>query len=318
MLEREGIPVHFLDIRGYGSAGTGFWKLRNLLKTQKPLIFQSFLFHANIIGRFAAYSAGVPFRFCGIRVAEKQAHWHLTLDRWTSRLVEHYITVSQSVADFSIETGRLPEKKISTIPNGVDTDLFVPRKESTRTNSKKKAVFVGRLHPQKGIDWLLESCPFWLSQLPNWELELIGGGNEEHLCQYEQIRNSLGDLKDRVHFLGWCEDVPERLADADLMILPSRWEGMPNVVLQAMSCELPIVATNVEGVAEILGDELVEPQTVPFGETAQLNEKILAIANRPEFAAELGRKNRLRVQQEFSHEKIVRLYEQLWLSRIFK
>ena len=318
ILESKGVPVHFLDIRGYGSVLSGFWKLRKLLKTQKPLIFQSFLFHANLLGRLAAYSARVPHRFCGIRVAEKQARWHLTLDRWTSSFVEHYVAVSRAVADFSIETGRLPGGKISVIPNAVDTGLFLPRKEYPFAGTpRKKAVFLGRIHPQKGIDWLLETCPYWLSQLPDWELWIVGGGSKEHLRRYEELRNSLGDLKERIHFPGWCENIPELLADADLMILPSRWEGMPNVVLQGMSCELPIVATDVEGVKEIFGGDLAEPQTVPFGETRQLAEKILKIAHAPDFAAELGRKNRLRVQQEFSPEKIIRCYEQLWLSRIF-
>ena len=247
----------------------------------------------------------------GIRVAERQALWHLTLDRWTSGLVTHYVAVSQAVADFSIKTGRLPEKKISVIPNGVDTDRFQPHLLAG-TPRPKKVIFVGRLHPQKGIDWLLETCPHWLPQLPDWELWLIGGGSVEHLRQYEALRDSLGDLKERIHFLGWREDIPALLAGADLLILPSRWEGMPNAVLQGMSCELPVLATNVEGVTEIFGDELAGPQTVPFGDTGQLCEKILHIANHPEFAAELGRKNRQRVQSEFSPESVVRRYEQLW------
>ena len=324
MLEREGIDVHFLDIRGGGSLLAGFWKLRRLLKRQKPLIFQSFLFHANLLGRLAAYSAGVPHRFCGIRVAEKQARWHLTLDRWTSSLVEHYVAVSQAVADFSVKTGRLPEKKISVIPNGVDTNLFLPgnagilpaTRQAGCLRSPLRSLFVGRLHPQKGIDWLLETCPHWLAQLPDWELWLVGGGNEEHLRQYEAIRNSLGDLQERIHFSGWREDIPALLADTDLLLLPSRWEGMPNVVLQGMSCGLPVLATNVEGVTEIFGEDLADPQTVPFGETRQWSEKILNIANHPEFAAELGRKNRLRVQEEFSLENMVRRYEQLWQTKV--
>ena len=317
ILEREGIPVHFLNVSNCCSLWNGFWKLRKLLKIQKPLIFQSFLFHANLLGRLAAYSAGVPHRFCGIRVAEKQANWHLSLDRLTSFLVGHYVAVSQAVADFSIKVGRLPGKKISVIPNGVDTDLFLPRKDESQINRNKKAVFVGRIHPQKGIDWLLETCSLWLAQLPDWELWLVGGGEEKHLRQYEQIRNSLGDLKERIHFTGWRQDIPKLLADADLMVFPSRWEGMPNAVLQGMSCGLPIVVTKVEGIAEIFGetdDHTAPHQTVPFGESRQWSEKILAIANDPDFAAELGRKNRERVQQEFSHEKTVRSYERLWLS----
>ena len=315
MLEKSGIPVHFLDIRGIGSLLTGFVKLRRLLKLQKPLVLQSFLFHANFLARFAAYSAGVPHVFCGIRVAEKQANWHLFLDRLTSRFVEHYVAVSCGVADFTAEKGKISREKISVIPNGIDSDRFLPRSETTKT-SPKRAIFVGRLHPQKGIDWLLETCPHWMPQLPDWELCLVGKGAEQHVQRYEKTRDSLGNLKNRIHFLGWRADVAELLAQSDLLLLPSRWEGMPNVLLQAMSCKLPVLATNVEGVVEILGENLAEPQTVVFGETEKFCAKLLNFANSLNFAIEIGQENRKRVQDVFSLEKMVHSYEKLWEAKL--
>ena len=316
MLEKSGIPVHFLDIRGFGSLLGGFAKLRRLLKSQKPLVLQSFLFHANFLARFAAYSAGVPHVFCGIRVAEKQANWHLFLDRLTSRFVEHYVAVSRSVADFTAEKGKISREKISVIPNGIDSDCFLPRHETKKTPTKR-AIFVGRLHPQKGIDWLLETCPHWIPQLPDWELCLVGKGAEQHVQQYEKIRDSLGDLKNRIHFLGWRADIAELLADSDLLLLPSRWEGMPNVLLQAMSCKLPVLATNVEGVVEILGVNLAEPQTVDFGDTEKFCANLLGFANNVDFATEIGQRNRKRVQDAFSLEEMVRSYEKLWESNLY-
>ena len=316
MLEKSGIPVHFLDIRGLCSLPSGLAKLRRLLKTQKPLILQSFLFHANFLARFAAYSAGVPHIFCGIRVAEKQANWHLFLDRTTNRFVKHYVAVSRSVADFTVEKGRISREKISVIPNGIDCNCFLPRHE-TKKMPTKRAIFVGRLHPQKGIDWLLETCPHWMPQLPDWELYLVGKGAEQHVQQYEKIRDSLGDLKNRIHFLGWRADIAELLADSDLLLLPSRWEGMPNVLLQAMSCELPVLATNVEGVVEILGVNLAEPQTVDFGDTEKFYANLLGFANNVGFATEIGQRNRKRVQDAFSLEEMVRSYEKLWESNLY-
>ncbi len=311
-LEKAGIPIHFLDIRGFGSLPAGWHKLRQLLREQKPLIFQSFLFHANLLGRLAAYVAGVPHRFCGIRVAEKQANWHLILDRWTASFVEKYVAVSQAVADFSVEIGRLPREKMVVIPNGIDCQMYSPR--PGRSDSvKKRAIFVGRLHRQKGIDWLLETCPVWMPQLPDWALWIVGGGDEKQVQQYHELCEPLqDDLKNRIHWTGWRGDVPQLLAESDLFVLPSRWEGMPNVVLQAMSCGLPVLASNVEGVSEIFGPELAEFQTVPFGQTPTFSEKLLKIANNPDLAAELGTQNRIRVEEEFTFENMVRSYEELW------
>jgi hypothetical protein len=95
MLEAAGIPVFFLDITGLWSLPGGFCKLRRLLKERRPDVFLSFLFHANVLGRLAARSVGVERILSGIRVAEKRANRHLTLDRWTSRFVEKYICVSE-------------------------------------------------------------------------------------------------------------------------------------------------------------------------------------------------------------------------------
>ncbi len=152
-----------------------------------------------------------------------------------------------------------------------------------------------------------------MPQLPNWELWIVGGGDEKQVRQYhEQCESLPGDLRARIRWTGWREDVPQLLAESDLFVLPSRWEGMPNVVLQAMSCSLPVLATNAEGATEIFGPELTESQTVPFGQTSTFCEKLLKIANAPDFAAELGIKNRERVQEEFTFEKMVRSYEKLW------
>ena len=94
-------------------------------------------------------------------------------------------------------------------------------------------------------------------------------------------------IADRVHFVGWRPDVPELLAASDLLVLPSAWEGMPNVVLEAMASGLPVVASDVEGVRELLGAAGAE-QTVPYADTQALAEAVVRLIHDRELAAAIG------------------------------
>ena len=309
MLEAAGIPVFFLDMKGPWSFPSGFFKLRRLLKERKPDIFLSFLFHANFLGRLAARSVGVKHILSGIRVAEKKAKWHLRLDRWTSRFVEKYVCVSQSVADFSETVGGLPRSKLVVIPNGVDVDRF---KNAVKADlsavgaspETKKAIFIGRFDYQKGVDRLLDLAPDWLERCPNWEL-LIVGGREQGTGNRKQEISSCSLLPPPSPLLlGWRSDIPELLAASDLLVLPSRWEGMPNVVLQAMAAGLPIVSTPVEGVTELLGDAAAEQ----IAEIDEFVERLIAVPQIPG----LGKRNQERAAEHFSMEQTVAAYETLF------
>jgi glycosyltransferase involved in cell wall biosynthesis len=265
------------------------------------------LFHANLLGRFAAYSAGIQHVISGIRVAEKQARWHLFFDRWTNKLVEKYVCVSQSVAAYSRLAGRLPNEKIVVIPNGIDCEQI--QKTLTTVSpilpQGNRILFVGRLTQQKGLDWLLESADKWLLKLPGWKLWIVGDGEERSRLE-KMLQES--SLQKQVKFLGWRSDVAELLAVSKILILPSRWEGMPNVILQAMAAGLPVVTTEVEGIAELLGENAAE-QTCRFGDSEILSKRILTLATDSDFAEQLGNKNRQRAEELFSIDSIVRQYE---------
>ncbi|MDR2117639.1 MAG: glycosyltransferase [Planctomycetaceae bacterium] len=308
ILEAAKIPVRFLNMRGLQSFPAGFFRLRKLLKEQQPAIFLSYLFHANFLGRLAAHSAGVKHIFSGIRVAEKKAAWHLFFDRWTNQWVEKNICVSHSVAEFMETVGRLAKEKIVVIPNGIDVIPFdtMPKEKSNRV------IFIGRLTYQKGLDWFLETTQDWLKQLPDWECWIVGDG-EDH----DRLINILHDksynaVRNRIKFLGWRLDILELLVTSRILVLPSRWEGMPNVVLQAMSVGLPVVATEVEGILELLGENAAN-QTCHFGDHKTMTERILTLAANSDLAEQLGKRNREHVQKNFSMDTIIRRYEELFL-----
>ncbi len=312
-LSAGNVEVHFLGGRGVWQFPLVLHRLRRRLLSQKPRIVQTFLFHANILGRIAARRAGVPVVLSGIRVAEHGSRWHLRLDRLTQRWVDKYVCVSQAVADFSADQLGLPTEKLAVIPNGIDLDKYPAReaadlREFGIPSGRRVVVFIGRLEAQKGVKWLIETVPLWLGPLPDCDLLLVGEGPLRG--PLESAAGAAG-LADRVHFAGWRSETPEIIAAAELLVLPSAWEGMPNVVLEAMAGGRPVVATDVEGVGELLGP-VAEEQTVPYGDSQLLARRILSLMNDRNRMAELGERNRRRAEQYFDISRMVERYEVLW------
>lgn len=150
--------------------------------------------------------------------------------------------------------------RFSLVPNVVDTGLFAPGPRSD--SSLKRLVFVGSLIPVKGIPFLLQAVARLSSQ--DWCLDIVGDGPNR--AEYEQMSVDLR-LGERVTFYGLRtkSEVAEFMRQADLFVLPSFWENLPCVLIEAMASGLPIVSTQVGGIPEIVDREtgiLVPPQDV--------------------------------------------------------
>jgi len=151
---------------------------------------------------------------------------------------------------------------ISIIPNGVDTSLYSP--PARREWDPTRMLFVGRLVYQKGLDVLFKALGE-LKSLP-WKLTLVGDGPLQPML--ESLASEMG-ISDRIAFKGWLsgEDLVEEYRDANTFVFPSRHEGMPNAVLEAMACGLPVIATEIAGNHELVIPEktglLVQPENVP-------------------------------------------------------
>jgi len=325
ILRSGGIPPYFLGARGWWHLGRVLRQLSRLLREHEIELVQSFLFHANWVSRLAARWASPPAkpqaaglgRRCkivsGIRVAEHRRRWHLWLDRWTQHWVDRYVCVSQSVAEFTIRQGGIRPEKITVIPNGIAWEEYPAAQAADLTQlgvrpGRKVILAIGRLEEQKGFGWLISSADRWLEPLVDCDLLIIGDGPMRTRLEQEVHRRGLAD---RIHFAGLRADVPEILAACHLLVLPSQWEGMPNVVLEAMASGLPVVATRVEGVAELLGPTYQE-QTVPYGDTAALADRLARMLADPALGARLGRANQQRVREHFDLHRMVQAYQQLW------
>src|SRR5262249_6138085 len=113
---------------------------------------------------------------------------------------------------------------------------------------------IGRLDPQKGLHDLIEAAGLICAKYPRAHFLLVGEGPQRVALERAIREKGLGD---RIHLAGWRADIPEILAAGYALVLSSHWEGMPNVVLEAMAAGLPVVATRVEGISELV----VEGQT---------------------------------------------------------
>jgi glycosyltransferase involved in cell wall biosynthesis len=314
-IRKADIDVLSLNVHSWRDVGPGLLRWRRELQTKKPAILQTFLFHANLLGRMAAWMSRVPIHVSGVRVAERRAKGHLLADRLTHRMSGVHVCVSRATAEFQIAAAGVPRSRVEVIPNGIDvenaTTVSGDVDESNQWGAKSaaKLAFVGRLDHQKGIDLLLEA----LGQLPAEKrpsIALVGAGPDRESLE-EQTKQL--DLDELVHFVGWQSNPSAWMAAADALVLPSRWEGMPNVVLEAMSVGKPVIAANVEGVADLVEDGVTGWITEPNNPSSLAVAVSRFLADRHRWT-EMGAAARRKVSEEFSMDRVVERYERLWLQ----
>jgi glycosyltransferase involved in cell wall biosynthesis len=308
------VPVVCLGARHW-TAVAAVWCLFHELRRFRPRILQTFLFHGNLAGRVAGRLAGIRAIVSGIRVAEKRSRVFLWLDRWTNWLVATNVCVSQAVADFSISAGGLSPKKIVVIRNGVEVAKFSGARPADLSafgipERSRTLLTIGRLDRQKGLLDLIEAAALVVARHPDAHFLVVGEGRER--AALERAIRERG-LAARVHLAGWRADVPELLAAGYALVLTSHWEGLPNVILEAMAAGRPVVTSRVEGAAELVAEGrtgLIVASHSPQAVASAL-ESLLADPTR---AAALGQAGRERAAAEFSFERMVGRYDELYQS----
>ena len=313
-LEKAGIPVHSLNGKSAKQLSI-LPKLAKILRQLKPELLQTFLFHANIAGRLAGRWAKVPCIVSGIRVAEKRSRFYLSLDRWTRRWVKHHVCVSEAVKTFSKQQGHLPESQLSVIPNGVDYDHFANApiaalKQFGIPDKSEVIIAVGRLDHQKGSLLLLKAVESLLAVRPQTHLLYVGIGSLESALK-ERVASQ--KLESQVHFAGYHSDVAPFLKAATIFVLASRWEGMPNAVLEAMAAGIPIVATDVEGVRELITHEQ-SGLVIPVDDTDRLQDSLKSLLDSPEQQLMYRNKSQALSKERLTWDKIAGEYSSLYLS----
>jgi glycosyltransferase involved in cell wall biosynthesis len=290
MLREDGVEVLSCE-------GRGGWDLRilrrlkRILADRQPDLVHALLFHANVAARWAAPRAGFsPGRVvCEIQTVEVERRWHLWVDRFTHGGCRFTIGNSPSVVDHLAERARIPRSRLRLVKGGVDVARIrnaprIARSDLDLTDEHRVILWTGRLDPVKGLVHLIDAMAAVAVENSNAVLLLVGEGAQRAELE---TRIRARDLSDHVRLLGRRSDVPSLLHLADVYTLPSRTEGLPNALLEAMAAGCPIVATNVPGCRD-----LIQPDRtgliVPFGSTDALAAALKKLLSDPDLARTLG------------------------------
>jgi glycosyltransferase involved in cell wall biosynthesis len=216
----------------------------------------------------------------------------------------------QQATDAAPEVARLaPRCRVIGVPNGIDLDRFAPRpsaaaavRASLGVDRRPLVLIVGHLSEVKGYPTFLQAARAIANALPECAFAALGGETMSpgYGTVLRRMAADLG-LADRVKFLGWRPDVADVLQAADVVTLPSRAEGLPLAVLEAMACARPVVATPVGGVPDAVVDE-VTGLLIPPDNPQRLTEAVLRLLRDPATAGRMGAAGRRRVEDSFSLE----------------
>lgn len=281
--------------------------------TERPAMIQSFLIFDNLIARLAGLVSPATI-VTGVRaVPNDRTTARSVLDRATIRLSDVVVSNSAAGAEFAVDLGA-PRERVTVVRNGRDVDRFrraepdAVREELSIGDDELVAGTVGRLIERKGHAELLTAWAQVQSQVPNARLLIVGDGKQASALQSRA--ETLG-CADSVEFLGRRDDVPELLAAMDVFAFPSHFEGLPGAVIEAMAAGLPIVATPVDGTAELI-DDYETGLFVPVEDPDAIAWATIRLLESPSLRESLGDRAQQRAFEGFSTDVMVGKFEALY------
>ncbi|MCK6505879.1 glycosyltransferase [Myxococcota bacterium] len=287
-LAQAGVPIHDLH-RRRGRPG-----LRAVLRLARLVgdfdVVHTHLWAGDTWGRLGAALGGQRRVLCTEHNTRPEDPWRQRLSVALHPLCRAVVGVSEAAAGLSLQAG-VPGAKVRVIPNGVDLTRFVPRPPLDRP--PRVVLGVGRLAPQKGFDLLARA----VRRVPGLRLELVGEGPQAEALAAEGAR---------LH--GWVPDVAPLLAAADVVAIPSRWEGFGLVAVEAMASGVPVIASAIPGLDEVVGDAALR---VPPEDVDALARALGRLAEEPDLRRRLAGAGPARAAG-FSIERTVQAYEALY------
>lgn len=216
------------------------------------------------------------------------------------------VSISPVIRQSIISEYKLTEKQVPLIYNGIILSKCIPKKDYSINGDKIVILHIGRFSEQKNHLGLIESFKIVHDKEPNVVLQLIGTGELE-----STVKNKVVELKlqDSVEFLGLQSDVYPFLNSADIFILPSLWEGMPMTLIEAMGTGLPIVATKVGGIPDMIENNL--SGILVENDIVEISEAIIKLINEEELRKNIGSEAKRRSEQ-FSSKNMAEKYERIY------
>lgn len=270
-------------------------------------VVQTCDFYANTFGLPGAALAGVPVRIGSRReLNPDKSPGQIALQRQAYRAATKVVANSQAARQMLEQEGLAPAS-IAVIPNGVDPAAFGGRRPPARIRT---IVTVANLRPEKNHETLIAAAGTLLREYPDLRFQFVGGGPQR--AELEALVRAKG-LTHAIEFLGHREDVPALLAAADAYVLPSRSEAFPNGAIEAMAAGLPVVASAVGGLLDLIEDGdtglLVSP-----GEPDAFAAALRRLVADPAAAGALGQRARQAVLQRFPFDRMIAAFEDLYLT----
>ncbi len=314
-LEKEGIRVYLASKDGKTDYLT-FWQLQKIIGRVQPDIVHTHNTNSSIDGVLASLIRRVP-----IRVHTDHARnfpdrkLYMALEWCASLFMDKIIAVSEETRDNLVKYEKIKRDKITVLNNGIDgSDYDI----TIDTEAKKKEIGVDgfehiiglgvRLTAQKGIIHLINSAPAIVEKLPKTAFLIAGYGALESYLKSEVSRLKLDK---NFFFLGPRLDMPELLQIFDLYALPSEWEGLPLVILEAMAAKRAIVATDVGGNSMAI-QHRSSGSLVPPKDPDALADEIIYLLKHPEIRAVYSKKAYQRFYSKFSVSHMARNHEILY------
>lgn len=317
-LSSNGIEVRTLGIPRGRYDPRALPALVRILREQAPDVVCTFMYHANVIGRVAARLAGRPVVVSSIRNAVFGGWVADKLIRLTDGLAAVTTTNSELAAKQLLARGVTRRDRLMVVRNAVEPNP--PTQARARDELVGRALgsswlwlSVGRLEPQKAHENELKALALLLGEGHDLHLVIAGSGalKDEILA----LRSELG-LDERVTLLDYSSEVNALMAASDGLVLASRWEGLPNVILEACIAGLPVVATEVGGVTEIISDGwtgvVVPPEDVGALATGMRRLMQLPDAARREMTLAAGE----HVRRAYAPEAVMDVWEGLFLDQL--
>ncbi len=319
-IEALGIRVISLNVKWYNFP-LCFMRLCRILRKEKPDIVHNYLFHAEMAGRLCGKMAGVPVIISSLRSVNVGSDLRQFFLKITDGLVNGVTAVSKKVAEEHIGRQTTKKDKIRVIYNGLEVDKAVAMENKNELKRRigvpltsYVVLSVGNLRPVKGYSFIFEALEMLLSKGKDVKLLIVGDGSYKRNLEIELQDKGISE---NVIFAGEKEELSDFLNMADTFVMASLWEGLPNSLLEAMAAGLPIIATKVGGIPEVVDDNenglLIDPK-----DSKALAQAIERMISDKEFAMRLSNNAQKFVRDNFGIERTVKDLDSLYTELLKK
>lgn len=318
-LAAAGGAAWALDATSRRSYPRALFRLWSLIRAERVDIVHLHLFEPTVVGLLAARISGRPAVLTRHhsdavhrlpRGAKRRAY--AALERWINRRASHIVAPSRRVREVLTGPEGVPPEKVSLIPYGQRADRFEPVRAEDPLSARRELgmgtpalVCVARLHPEKGHGFLFEAFARLKNAHPRATLTLVGTGPDR-----EPLAARARDLgiADAVHFLGWRDDALLVMWAADMVVHPSLHEALPSAVIEGIMLGRPVIATDVSGVRDVLGESGEYGVVVPPGRADELLAAMVDVLGRLDDARLRAERGRQHVTAYMDPARVAREY----------